>query len=399
MIAAYVKNMASDGTYYWVLAVVFPVKGQFLSVRLKPTTAHQTAAEDIYKKVLIEEKENGVEASGVLFFKLLKDAGFKTYEQFFAKALVSEISARDQFLLKKEKNSAKIQLKISSDRAFDSALQQITNQAFEVTHSNREMFLHLDEFESSTKKFKDNTNSLLDSFLQFQLMSLNMRVYAAQIGQEGASLAVVAQNFQDLVSSIQTYLEKFSADSEILNGHIQNFTIIISCLKLLIDILDFFIQESLNQISTQVTNETVEKKDAFQDLQTHSELFTFLSDQFISEFNKIKSLAQDSVRQFDLANREIRKFVNGIELVSQIGSVESTRLTDGGKNFKHDIENMIKFSESLRLSATVISSAAKDLSVNLNKYDSGIALAEKSMKNIFKIALNLDQPDQNRKYA
>lgn len=389
MIAAYVKNMASDGTYYWVLAVVFPVKGQYLSVRLKPTTAYRTAAEDIYKKVLAEEKENGVEASGVLLFKLLNEAGFKTYEQFFAKALVSEISARDQFLLKKEKNTAKVQLKISSDTAFDSVLQQIANQAFEVTHSNREMFLHLDEFESSTKKFKDNTNSLLDSFLQFQLMSLNMRVYAAQIGQEGASLAVVAQNFQDLVSSIQTYLEKFSADSEVLNGHIQNFTIIISCLKLLIDIVDFFIQESLSQIS----NQAMFSSDSFQALHDHADLFTFLSDQFIVEFNKIKSLAQESVSQFDLANREIRKFVNGIELVSQIGSVESTRLTDGGKNFKHDIENMIKFSESLRLSATVISSAAKDLSVNLNKYDIGIALAEKSMKTIFKVALSLDVTD------
>ncbi len=399
MIAAYVKNMASDGTYYWVLAVVFPVKGQYLSVRLKPTTAYRAAAEEIYKKVLVGEKENGVEASGVLLFKLLNEAGFKTYEQFFAKALVSEISARDQFLLKKEKNSNHFQFKNSSDKNLESTLQQISNQAFEVTHSNREMFLHLDEFENSTKKFKDNTNSLLDSFLQFQLMSLNMRVYAAQIGQEGASLAVVAQNFQDLVSSIQKYLEKFSADSEVLSGHIQNFTIIISCLKLLIDIVDFFIQESLSQISRDVTNQTVLKNDAFHDLKTHSELFTFLSDQFIHEFNKIKNLAQDSVSQFDLANREIRKFVNGIELVSQIGSVESTRLTDGGKNFKHDIENMIKFSESLRSSATIISSAAKDLSVNLNKYDIGILLIEKSMKNIFKIALNLDQSDQNQQYA
>lgn len=390
MIAAYVKNMASDGNYYWVLAVVFPVQGQYLSVRLKPTTVYKTAAEEIYKKVLLEEKENGVEASGALLLKLLNEAGFKTYEQFFAKALVSEISARDQFLLKQEKNISHQKLKTIAAGDFDTAIQQITNQAFEAAHSNREIFLHLNEFENATKKFKENTDSLLDSFLKFQLMSLNMRVYAAQIGQEGASLAVVAQNFQDLVSTIQTYLEKFSADSEILTGHIQNFTIIISCLKLLIDMVDFFIQESLGKISSQLTDQRQYQADAFYDLQTHSELFTLLSDQFVSEFKKIKSLAQDSVSQFDLANREIRKFVNGIELVSQIGSVESTRLTDGGKNFKHDIENMIKFSETLRVSAAVISSAAKDLSTNLNKYDVGIALAEKSMKEIFKIALSLE---------
>lgn len=386
MIAAYVKNMASDGSFYWVLAVVFPVKGQYLSVRLKPSTVYRTAAEEIYKQVLAEEKMNGVEASGELLFKLLSGAGFATYEQFFAKALVSEISARDQFLFKKETEKYNAFKQTNASSGFEYVIQQISNQAFEATHSNREMFLHLDEFESSTKKFKDNTNALLDSFMQFQLLSLNMRVYAAQIGQEGASLAVVAQNFQELVSSIQAYLQKFSTDADILSGHIQNFTIMISSLKLLIDIVDFFIQESLNQIATQ----SGDKKEAFRELQIHSELFTYLSDQFVEEFKKVKSLAEESVNQFDMANRDIRKFVNGIELVSQITSVESTRLSDGGKDFKHDIESMIKFSESLRQSAAVISSAAKDLSTNLNKYDSGILLAEKSMKSIFKVALNLD---------
>ena len=37
-IAAYVKNMASDGSYYWVLATAMPVGDGYLSVRLKPTS-------------------------------------------------------------------------------------------------------------------------------------------------------------------------------------------------------------------------------------------------------------------------------------------------------------------------------------------------------------------------
>ena len=34
-VVAYVKNMAADGAYYWVLALVTPIRGGFLSVRLK----------------------------------------------------------------------------------------------------------------------------------------------------------------------------------------------------------------------------------------------------------------------------------------------------------------------------------------------------------------------------
>ena len=38
-ICAYVKNMAKDGSYYWVFASVYPVPGGYLSIRLKPTSA------------------------------------------------------------------------------------------------------------------------------------------------------------------------------------------------------------------------------------------------------------------------------------------------------------------------------------------------------------------------
>ena len=37
-VAAYVKNKAKDGSYYWVMAVVVPARDGYASVRLKPTT-------------------------------------------------------------------------------------------------------------------------------------------------------------------------------------------------------------------------------------------------------------------------------------------------------------------------------------------------------------------------
>ena len=37
-IAAYVKNLAADGRYYWVLAVATPSRDGYLSVRLNPSS-------------------------------------------------------------------------------------------------------------------------------------------------------------------------------------------------------------------------------------------------------------------------------------------------------------------------------------------------------------------------
>ena len=37
-IAAYVKNRAKDGSYYWVVATAVPSGDGYLSIRLKPTS-------------------------------------------------------------------------------------------------------------------------------------------------------------------------------------------------------------------------------------------------------------------------------------------------------------------------------------------------------------------------
>ena len=60
-IAAYVKNMAKDGRYYWVLATAVPVTGGYLSVRLKPTSDLLPAVEALYAELLAAERAVGVE--------------------------------------------------------------------------------------------------------------------------------------------------------------------------------------------------------------------------------------------------------------------------------------------------------------------------------------------------
>lgn len=91
-INAYVKNMASDGSYYWVIANITPVKNEtgkivgYYSVRRKPNKSIlDKTIIPFYQKLLIEEKKNTVgnqmQASGKLLNDLLKEKGM-TYEEF-----------------------------------------------------------------------------------------------------------------------------------------------------------------------------------------------------------------------------------------------------------------------------------------------------------------------------
>ena len=72
-IAAYVKNLAADGAYYWVMALAVPGGDGFLSVRLKPSSPLFAVAQRIYAEV--SEVEREVEDGDVRRRKASIDAG------------------------------------------------------------------------------------------------------------------------------------------------------------------------------------------------------------------------------------------------------------------------------------------------------------------------------------
>ena len=88
---AFVKNMAKDGSYYWVLANVTPdydVSGRisgYLSVRRAPNRRALPVIEDLYRRMRQAEARAGVrdacDASMTLLTDMLKEKGV-SYERF-----------------------------------------------------------------------------------------------------------------------------------------------------------------------------------------------------------------------------------------------------------------------------------------------------------------------------
>lgn len=88
---AYVKNMAKDGSFYWVLANVTPsldsagkVIGYF-SVRRKPKANSVKTVSDLYRAMLAAEQRAGakdaIAASTAILTNLLSDKGM-SYDEF-----------------------------------------------------------------------------------------------------------------------------------------------------------------------------------------------------------------------------------------------------------------------------------------------------------------------------
>lgn len=80
-IFAYVKNLAKDGSFYWVFANVtasVDTNGtirDFHSVRRKPSIKAMQIIPDLYKQLLASERSGGMEASKALLEKILNDNG------------------------------------------------------------------------------------------------------------------------------------------------------------------------------------------------------------------------------------------------------------------------------------------------------------------------------------
>lgn len=90
-IFAYVKNMAKDGSYYWVFANISPVTDEtgkivgYYSVRRKPERKALEVIIPLYKQLLAEEKryegQKQIEASLKLLTGILAQKGV-SYEEF-----------------------------------------------------------------------------------------------------------------------------------------------------------------------------------------------------------------------------------------------------------------------------------------------------------------------------
>tara|TARA_B110001454_G_scaffold219179_1_gene250742 strand:- start:25122 stop:26531 length:1410 start_codon:yes stop_codon:yes gene_type:complete len=381
-IAAYVKNMAKDGSYYWVLAVVFPVGNQYLSIRMKPTSPFKTAIEDAYKKLVEIENTEGVEASRYYLSTLLDSLGFKNYEEFSTKALKAEIVARDAAL--KATNQDTPCENLESD-----LLKSICTESKNASKHTEEIFRKITDLEQMNSVFSTQTKSLSEKFYDFQLLSLNIQVCSSKVGEQGKSLSVIAQNFNTLVSNVSEHLNQFAIDAKKIDDANNVFTKQICTLKFLTDMVAFFVQETLKVKSP------IESQKKIEDLSKISSIFISLVRSVTQKFLSTHSETFHLIENFSALNKDTRKLVNGIELVSQIGYIESARITSQNIDFKHSIDSMKRFSEILRESLHIINANSANILENISTFDAHIEDCNRGIEKIFAYSLNQNEEVPN----
>ncbi len=178
-VGAYIKNRTKDGRHYWVFAVVTPIEGGFLSVRLKPSTAlfHNVQKEyDALRHAEIADKLAPADSAARLCERLAT-RGFSDYAAFMATALAGEVAARDKML----------------SRDSDGRIKRFGD----VLECARALLT-----EAAT---------VSASYTKNERVSLNFQVQAAKLGEAGAATGQISKNYDLICAQINASLEKFTA--------------------------------------------------------------------------------------------------------------------------------------------------------------------------------------------
>lgn len=211
-IAAYVKNKAADGRYYWVLATVYPIENGYLSIRLKPTSPLLDSIQTVYREVLAVEKEKGLEAGFELLVRLVREAGFPSYDDFVLSALRTELQLRDDALMVMP---AKYRVKKSRD-ASEHLFNEMWESAVAAADGLRVSGARMADLGELREACGERVSGIGPICEKLESLAVNMFISAHKLGKDGSSLAIVANSFRAASSQLLACYERLQSGTRVV---------------------------------------------------------------------------------------------------------------------------------------------------------------------------------------
>ncbi|MGE5086206.1 MAG: PAS domain-containing protein [Bacillota bacterium] len=379
-IGAYVKNLAGNGSYYWVFAFAFPIEDGYLSIRFKPSSAIFQIVQTIYAEVRSFEQENeSVEDSERLLLEKIKQHGFKDYEEFMVKATLAELNSR---VLQVNKKIGQNELIQGSGQ-----LQQIAETTNSTLSRLNDIFEKVSGFQKSNNVLVETMDCLDKEFLNLKFISVNMTIAAAKFGNVASSLGVVSKEFSALSGQIESNLSGLTSFVQNLVGVIQQCSFRASALNSQMLMVDFFVKESILKMQ--------KSENAFSEMASNQKDFSGLFKDYSIGLQTEVSLLTKYLVEIETAMRDVSKFITGLEVIKQIGAVESARVDEVKQAFIHYLEQMDRFIQLLRNATTSITRETQSLEANSLLIASTVELVSGSVNAIFELAAKFGESNND----
>lgn len=177
-VGAYVKNRARDGLHYWVYALVTPIAGGYLSVRIKPTADLLPVIEREYSSLLTAEAAGlSPAASAAALIARLAELGFPSHAAFQTEALLREMQARQ------------------------AAMGQGPDRDLQALH----------RMGAGMRDIRAEITALNRHLHGARLLTANMRIVAAKLTEGRRAIGEIARSYAMVLDEMQAHVAGFPA--------------------------------------------------------------------------------------------------------------------------------------------------------------------------------------------
>lgn len=213
-VAAYVKNLARNGDYYWVLAMIAPIDGGFLSVRSKPCAPLFAAVQALYRDMraaeLAAEPAAAMTASAQVLAQRLTTLGYADYDDFMARALLpQELAAR-----KAQVGALAAKRDGSTCSTEDPVQQAIARASAELQRTFGQLktaTVRLGPVLEGNGRAVEASRAVTRVAEGIGLMAMNVSLRAVQLGETGLGTGVIAGFLGDGATQLRARVQELAA--------------------------------------------------------------------------------------------------------------------------------------------------------------------------------------------
>lgn len=324
-VAAYVKNLAKDGSYYWVMALAFPCEGGYLSIRLKPGGSFFEKIKTYYAETLSVEqrqekkagKRKAMNLSEAHLLDLLQEEGFESYEEFMWNALQIEMNHRQKLIDKKQQEHS-----------------EIPGSLLELEPTLRKLVSSLEQLKKIHEGLVTHSDYILKLARSILFLSMNAQIGSAKLDQDDVALSVIAENMGSQSmrgeQSLIGMKENIHGLSELIGK--LNFDIVSASLQVEMTI------RFLNEINDGIYNEQ------HADVSPNT-IIALLYDAFTPRLDTIaEGLGELPVYLQDLLGdiKKIERFLLTLRLIHTSGKIEVARLDGEAGSFANTFQELVE---------------------------------------------------------
>nr|BFD58066.1 hypothetical protein CKG001_01730 [Bdellovibrio sp. CKG001] len=338
-ICAYVKNRSKNGRFYWVFAMAFPMPDGYLSIRLKPSTALMCEIQTVYADLLHKEEAGvSLEQATEYLLKALLEKGFSSYEDFMNKALLAEMKSRDGLLTLSQENLAPA---INTDSGL---LEGLLRASRACTETARKAFNLADQLSERTGALKTKSRAIDELCREVQMVTTNLTISAAKLGEVGKPLGVVSNNLEKLAEDILSNTLDFEKTFTSFHQSAAEMYLAIGVSRFQIEMMNHLLEETLYREDAQASISEEQEQMLIQNCDLLKQL---ISSNFATVLNTAKELTKENkslIRSVSM----LSKVTAGMDVICVVGKIEMSRVKELSSSLEALLGDMEELTESFK---------------------------------------------------